>query len=315
MRWAVRLTKPVLMLISFVLSLVLYLYVTAPIEKRTVELSVHAMTPPGFDFDREGDKIDFTATGPRDKLEQLDANLSRDPQYVRAIANLTNLPIKSGVDKVDIENVHLIVQAPQDLGVEFKQDKLIRGVVERPIRRTAKIEVHFENPPTPGSWSDYDKDSFEVIPPSVVLAGPSEEVKTATLSVVINPQDVERNRVVTVPLTIPYGLKSSPEIDHVDVRPIQHQRQAYVNVTFLGHPAPGYSVSNYYVVTPTGPSSTAFIRGPAGVVDRTPTISATVDISGLKRGFTFSPTPVLPRQLELVDAPLRIRVDVQKTRQ
>ena len=40
--------------------------------------------------------------------------------------------------------------------------------------------------------------------------------------------------------------------------------------------AAGYRVSNFYVVSQTGPSTTAFINGPAGLADKTGSIDATV---------------------------------------
>jgi hypothetical protein len=86
----------------------------------------------------------------------------------------------------------------------------------------------------------------------------------------------------------------------------------FVNVNFLGKPAAGYRVSNFYVVSQTGPSTTAFINGPAGLADKTGSIDATVDISGLTAGFTFEVRPKLPDRLELVETPLRIRVDIAK---
>jgi hypothetical protein len=213
-----------------------------------------------------------------------------------------------------ISRVHLVLQRPPEFeDLVFVQSERLTGVVERPKTREVKIKVDFANPPTKDAWADYDRDSFEVIPESVTLTGPSSDVMDASLTVVVNPKEAEQSGVVQVPLSIPRNLTSNPHLDAVNVRPVRRERQAYVNVNFVGHLPPGYAVAGWYVATNPEKSCTTPIRGPSGIVDKTSAIETSVVISGLTKGFTFVAKPTMPRQLQLVDSPLQIRVDVMKT--
>ncbi|MHB8637453.1 MAG: CdaR family protein [Fimbriimonadaceae bacterium] len=312
-------TKPVLLLVAFALSLVLYLYVqsqTAPNGSETLQLVVHSKgLSPELLFDEEDGTVSYEADGPRDKLDRLVAGLKDNPQFITAVANLSAISPRNVRDKVHVDNVHLVVQPTSELaGIELRQLQRLDGVVERPKTRDVKVRVDFPSPPTPNAWADYDRNSFEPFPDTVTLTGPASDVNIATLTVVVNPAEAEETGVVRVRLSIPHNLTSNPRVDYVDVRPTRRERQAYVNVSFTGHLPAGYMISNYYVVTAAGPSSTAAIRGPSGIVDKTSAIEATVDISGLKAGWTFTEMPKMPRLVELVNSPLRIRVDVEKTR-
>ena len=317
MRWAVRLTKPVLLLVSFALSTVLYLYVqiqSAPMDTDTFKLVVHQKNlAPGLLFDEEGTTVEYKADGPRDKINRLREN----PQLAIAVADLKSISRETVTNSdhgVYRFTVRLSVSAPELDGVEFKQNNRLDGAVELPDTRDVKIKVEFPNPPSPGAWANYDRDSFEVNPSSVTLTGPASDIKDASLTAVVDPAEAELAGSVRVKLSIPRNLSSNPRIDAVEVHPTRRQREAYVNVNFTGHPPAGFNISNYYVVTEAGPSSTALIRGPSGIVDKTSAIDAKIDISGLKAGWTYTVVPTMPAQVALVDPPLKIRVDVEKTR-
>lgn len=322
MRWAVRLTKPVLMVVAFALSMSLYLYVqsqTSPMDSREVQLVVHSngSLSNQLIFDQEGVTVPYQITGQRDKIDRFMGQLKDNPDYVIAAANLSSVTLGRDEKSRYIDSVPLKpTKKPDTEGLEFIQLRRLSGKIEKPLSQLVKIEVSFVNPPTPGAWSDYDPASFECTPDMVTLTGGAADVKDKKLSVVINPEEVERDQVYDAPLTIPQNVDCKPFVTKVTVRPSHHTRQAYVNVIFNGHLAPGFSISNFYVVGKSGQmSSTTAIRGPAGVVDKIATIDATVDISGLKGNFTFKPKLTIPRQVELLDSPLKIRVDVQKTRQ
>lgn len=320
MRWAVRLTKPVLMLVAFMLSMVLYLYVqsqTAPVgAEKGLSIVVHSKgLASGLIFDEEGGTVLYDATGPRDKLDRLVTGLKDNPELITAVTNLSSISSASVHDKVHVDNVRLLLKAPDFPGIDFVQSQTLNGVVERKKTREVRVKVEFPSATTPGAWAEFDRDSFEVIPDTITLTGPSSEIDNAALTAVVNPEEAEQNGGVRVRLSVPHNLVSTPRVDFVEVHPSRHERQAYVNVLFSGHLPAGFKVSNYYVKTATGGASTTAIRGPSGIVDKTSAIEAAVDISGLKKGFTFTAVPRMPRQLELVDAPLQIRVDIEKTRQ
>lgn len=319
MRWAVKLTKPVLMLVAFLLSMVLYLYVqgqTAPAgTERGLSIVVHSKgLASGLIFDEEGGTVLYDANGPRDKLDRLVAGLKDNPQMVTAVTNLSSISPAKVQDKFHVDNVRLLLIAPDFQGIDFVQSQTLNGVVERKKTREVKVKVEFPSSTTPGGWSEYDRDSFEVVPDTITLTGPSSEVDNAVLTAVVNPEEAEQNGIVNVRLSVPHNLVSTPRVDFVEVRPSRRERQAYVNVLFSGHVSAGFKVSNYYVKTATGGASTTAIRGPSAIVNKTSAIDASVDISGLKKGFTFTAVPRMPRQLELADVPLQIRVDVEKTR-
>ncbi|HLK15596.1 MAG TPA: CdaR family protein [Fimbriimonadaceae bacterium] len=319
MRWAVRLTKPVLMLVAFALSMFLYLYVQreGPTMKDRVSLTIQSknLDTQKFVFDQEGAFVEFEVAGPRDKVEQLVAN----PQSAMAIVDLRKYRPASEQGVSPVDNFKPVVRPPQDFeGVTFTQIGTLDGKIEPRKTRDVKIKVEFESPPPGVVWTNYDRDSFETLPVSVTLTGAASIVDTVVPTVVINPKDAEQDGEVRARLSqVQSNLVMTPRVDWVTVRPSRSQRQVYVNVVFSGHAAPGYEVSNYFVKGEAGPSatpSTTWVRGPSGLVSKTSAIDAPVDISGLHGGWTYTVTPKLPPGLELMDPPLQIHVDIAKSR-
>ncbi len=157
-----------------------------------------------------------------------------------------------------------------------------------------------------------DPADFEVIPPRVPLTGPASLVDSAKPTVVIDPEVVERNGFEHYPVTLLAHLTSGVPLDSVEVRASRRTRDVYVHVNFLGHIPSGFRMSNYYVVTESGRSQTATVSGPGGVVEKTASISATVDISAFdEEPGRSSQIRRCPDRLELQE-PLKIRVDVEK---
>jgi YbbR domain-containing protein len=201
----------------------------------------------------------------------------------------------------------------------FTQIGSFSARVERPLTARRSIQLRLTSSSGGDSTSEADPADYLLVPDRVTLQGPQSEVEDALPIVTVNPDDVERTGIVQAPLTIISRTTNSTLPDllsernaTVEVRPLRQKRAVYVNVNFVGHLATGYRMANYYVVGATGPTSTTTIRGPGGLVDKTSTIDATVDISALKSGFTFQATPKIPARIELLDTPLRIRVDVEK---
>jgi hypothetical protein len=316
---AARSTKAVLMLVSFVLSMTLYLTVqtadSSP-DKIQISLKVRARNVyPGLIFDHDGAIINFEVAGPRDVLDRLKKRLSDNPDALTASTDLRSetpkVLDKEGGRKLIPSAEVKIGPHPDFDNLTFTQVEILTGSVEYLKTSDVKIKVDFPKQRPESVSENRDPGDFEVIPPRISLTGPASQVDAANPTVVIDPEVVERNGVEHVPVTLMQRLTSSVPLDSVEVRALRRTRTVYVNVNFLGHIPSRFRMSNYYVVTQSGRSLTATISGPGGVVDKTGAIDATVDISALTKSYTFQPKPRLPDRLELQE-PLRIRVDVEK---
>ncbi len=104
MRLAARSTKAVLMLVSFVLSMTLYLTVqfqdSSP-DSTSISLKVHARNvSPGLVFDHDGAQVSFDVAGPRDMLDRLKKRLADNPETLTASTDLKSITPKSLKRKV-----------------------------------------------------------------------------------------------------------------------------------------------------------------------------------------------------------------------
>jgi YbbR domain-containing protein len=297
--------------------MVLYLYVQIidPTPTEEVHLLVRARNlAPGLVFDAEGTPVTFEATGPKDVLNRLQSRLKDNPSFVVATADLKQFSLNRVHEKVPVIPVVLTVRPPPEFdSITFSQPYQLDGAVERQKSSDVKIRVKFANSTSSPADDGADPSDFEVTPPVLTLTGSETDVDKADPFVVIDPQEVKRDGIEEVPLNLSAKLVSRPNVDRVEVRAVRRQRAAFVNVIWLGHLAAGYTMSNYYVVS--GPStSSVYIEGPAGVVDKTAKIDADIDISGLTESFTYQPEPKMDSRLRLVDSPLQIHVDIKKTR-
>jgi YbbR domain-containing protein len=320
MKLAARMTKVVLLAVSFILSMVLYLYVQQinPNAKEQVSLIARSQNlAPGLVFDQEGTPVAYDVTGPKDVIGLLQNRLKDNPAYLVAVTDLRQIEPSRVHGKLPILPVRLTISSiPSDFdSLTFTEEGHLDGAVEREKTSDVRIRVKFANSTQANGDNPPDPNDFEVTPPKLTLTGSATDVDNADPFVVIDPQEIERDGIKSLPLDISAKLASSPNVERVEVKAARRQRAVYVNVLFMGRPAEGYRVSNYYVVAGPGSkntSSTTMIEGPAGLVERTSAIDASIDISGIKKSYTFKPEPKMAERLSLLESPLQIHVDIEK---
>jgi len=315
MKLAARLTKAVLLLASFALSLVLYLYVQSPAPPERIQLLVHAENlQQGLVLNQEGSPVVFSVSGPGDAVSRLVQNLKRDPEYVLAVVDLRRYRAADVPEKgLTGSPVELVVKPANEVeNLTFKEEGTFFPVLERLETKTIPIKAKFGNA-SASDVSGYEPADFETMPSTVVVTGPASSISKAEASVIINPAETERVGMETHQLSLSGNVTTTLRDTQIEVHAAHHTRAVFVNINFVGHVRSGYRVSNFYVVSPQSQeTSTAMIRGLAGLIDRTSSIDASVDISGLTKGFTFETKPKLPEGVELLESPLRIRVDIEK---
>lgn len=316
MTWTTRLTKPVLWVVSFVLSMTLYLFVESQAPenpKSDVDLVVHSVhLDPSLVLVGENTTVKFEVSGPQGPYTRFISDVQAGK--VHATVDLSGFKVPTTKPQVPPLYVDPRDSYPD---LTFRAVGRFEAVIERLRESTVPISIAISNK----FKESYEPGDFEAVPATVTLKGAESEVKEAVPTVYLDhPDDVERDGVSFAQLTV-VGSQSkgaldsllTPPVDRVEIHPVRREKLVYVNVSFVGHLPQGYKISNYYVSTPNGPSSTVRVRGPGGVIDKLSTIDTQIDISPLTKSYSFPFQPKnLPPRVQLLDSPIKIRVDVEK---
>ena len=301
-----------LMGLSFLLSLLLYLYVqsqVAPTVQRTVQARVHVINQNADLYCErdgapcEGASVDVRVTATQDEINRLEAS----QELLKPTINL-------GGRKQGSYSVRVNLTPPRGMEDMTIEPTSMSLNLEPMVRESRQLEIRSKSDPKTEATHDQIR-QVSVDPSVVYLTGPKSLMANAVPYVLIDfSADLER--VQTVPIQVEDGDHNPlpsvrPDEANADVHAMRFDKSVYLNVEWVGHPAVGFEMTDYKVL----PSQTIEVRGPALILDNLPHVNVTVDLSGLKSDKSFQVIPKLPDGVTLEGGqPVTVNVTIARQR-